>query len=64
LFDDHVPHRADIQVIVRTIRSEVKVRIAILGQVKAGAGLTAIETQVQMRTAHPRHDQESAGKEK
>ena len=64
LFDEHVPDQADIQVFVGTIRAEVKIRLAVVDQVKAGPGLVAIETQMQMRSADSRHDQEGAGQEK
>jgi len=64
LFDQHVPDQADIQVFVGTIRAEVKIRLAVVDQVKAGPGLVAIETQMQMRSADSRHDQEGAGQEK
>ena len=64
LFNEHVPNQADIQVFVGTVGAEVKIRLAIVDQVQAGPGLVAIETQMQMRSADARQDQEGAGQEK
>jgi hypothetical protein len=64
LLDEHVPDQADIQVFVGAVGAEVEIRLAVVDQMQAGAGLVAIETQMQMRPADARQDQEGAGQKK